>query len=120
MALSKVEARKRRHRRVRKKVMGMPQKPRLVVFKSLKHIYAQLVDDIAGKTIASASTLDKDIRSGNGNCSNVVSAKKVGAAIAQKALSKNITQVVFDRGGYKYHGCVKALADAAREQGLKF
>lgn len=120
MALSKVEARQRRHRRVRKKVVGMPQKPRLTVYKSLRHIYAQLIDDTAGKTIVSASTLDKDVSAGAGVSGNVEAAKKVGAAIAQKALSKNITQVVFDRGGYRYHGCIKALADAARERGLKF
>ncbi len=120
MALSKVESRHRRHRRIRKKVVGMPQKPRLTVYKSLRHIYAQLVDDTAGRTIVSASTLDKDVAAGARTGGNVEAAKKVGAAIAQKALSKNIGQVVFDRGGYRYHGCIKALADAAREQGLKF
>jgi len=90
------------------------------VYKSLNHIYAQLIDDAAGKTILSASTLEKDIRTAIKHGGNLEAAKKVGASLAQKALSKKITAVVFDRAGYRYHGCVKALADAAREQGLKF
>lgn len=118
MGLSKVESRQRRHQRVRKKISGTSEKPRLTVYKSLRHIYAQLIDDAAGRTIVAASTLDKEV--GKGMHGNVAAAKKVGTAIAQKALSKNITNVVFDKGGYKYHGSIKALADAAREQGLKF
>lgn len=90
------------------------------MYKSLNHIYVQLIDDAAGKTIMSASTLEKEISSAVKHGGNLEAAKKVGASIAKKALSKQITDVVFDRGGYKYHGCIKALADAAREQGLKF
>ncbi len=120
MAQSKVVSRTRRHTRLRKKVQGSPAKPRLSVFKSLSHIYAQLIDDAAGKTIVAASSREKDIKSSIKHGGNVEAAKKVGASIAQKALGKNIKTVVFDRGGYKYHGCVKALADAAREKGLQF
>jgi large subunit ribosomal protein L18 len=110
----------RRHLRIRKRLQGTSTKPRLSVYKSLNHIYAQLIDDAAGKTILSASTLEKEINSAVKHGGNLDAAKKVGASIAKKALSKQITDVVFDRGGYKYHGCIKALADAAREQGLKF
>lgn len=120
MAQSKVQSRKRRHARIRKVVTGTAAKPRLSVFRSLSHIYAQLIDDAAGKTIVSASSMEKDIKSSVQHGGNVETAKKVGASIAQKALGKNIKNVVFDRGGYKYHGCVKALADAAREKGLQF
>jgi large subunit ribosomal protein L18 len=120
VALSKDQTRKRRHLRIRKKLQGTGDKPRLSVYKSLNNIYAQLVDDIAGKTILSASTLEKEIRSSVKHGGNLDAAKKVGESLAQKALSKQITSVVFDRGGYRYHGCIKALADAAREQGLKF
>ena len=120
MALSKDQTRQRRHLRIRKRLQGTGEKPRLSVYKSLNNIYAQLVDDVAGKTILSASTLEKDIRSSVKHGGNLDAAKKVGASLAQKALSKKITNVVFDRGGYRYHGCIKALADAAREQGLKF
>ncbi len=120
MALSKDQTRQRRHQRIRKRLQGTGDKPRLSVYKSLNNIYAQLVDDVAGKTILSASTLEKDIRSTVKHGGNLDAAKKVGASLAQKALDKKITIVVFDRGGYRYHGCIKALADAAREQGLKF
>lgn len=120
MAQSKVQSRKRRHARIRKTVHGTAAKPRLSVFKSLSHIYAQLIDDTAGKTIVAASSLEKDIQAGIKHGGNVEAAKKVGARIAQKALGKNIQTVVFDRAGYQYHGCVKALADAAREKGLQF
>ncbi len=120
MAQSKVQSRTRRHERLRKKVQGTTAKPRLSVYKSLSHIYAQLIDDSAGKTIVAASSREKDIISSIKHGGNVEAAKKVGASIAQKALGKNIKAVVFDRGGYKYHGCVKALADAAREKGLQF
>lgn len=120
MAQSKVQSRKRRHARIRKTVHGTAAKPRLSVFRSLSHIYAQLIDDTAGKTIVAASSLEKDIQAGIKHGGNVETAKKVGARIAQKALGKNIQTVVFDRAGYQYHGCVKALADAAREKGLQF
>ncbi len=120
MAQSKEQSRLRRHQRIRKRLQGTGEKPRLTVYKSLNHIYAQLIDDAAGKTILSASTLEKDIRTAIKHGGNLEAAKKVGASLAQKALSKKITTVVFDRAGYRYHGCIKALADAAREQGLKF
>ena len=120
MALSKEQSRIKRHQRIRKRLQGTGEKPRLSVYKSLNHIYAQLIDDAAGKTILSASTLEKEIRTDLKHGGNLEAAKKVGASLAQKALGKKITTVVFDRAGYRYHGCVKALADAAREQGLKF
>ena len=120
MALSKEQSRIKRHQRIRKRLQGTGEKPRLSVYKSLNHIYAQLIDDAAGKTILSASTLEKDIRTDLKHGGNLEAAKKVGASLAQKALGKKITTVVFDRAGYRYHGCVKALADAAREKGLKF
>jgi large subunit ribosomal protein L18 len=120
VALSKEQTRHRRHQRIRKRLAGTADKPRLSVYKSLNHIYVQLIDDKAGKTLLSASTLEKEIRSGVKHGGNLSAAKQVGASIAQKALSKKIMTVVFDRGGYPYHGCIKALADAAREQGLKF
>ena len=120
MALSKEQSRIKRHQRIRKRLQGTGEKPRLSVYKSLNHIYAQLIDDAAGKTILSASTLEKEIRTALKHGGNLEAAKKVGASLAQKALGKKITTVVFDRAGYRYHGCVKALADAAREQVLKF
>lgn len=120
MALNKVEARQRRHERLRKKVTGTAAKPRLTVFKSLSHIYAQLIDDTNGRTLISASSTEKTVADGAKHCGNVLAAKKVGASIAERALVKNIKNVVFDRGGYQYHGCIKALADAAREKGLNF
>jgi large subunit ribosomal protein L18 len=120
VALSKEQSRQRRHRRIRKSLQGTEEKPRLSVYKSLNHIYAQLIDDAAGKTLLSASTLEKEIRSSGKHSGNLEAAKKVGASLAQKALDRKITSVVFDRGGYRYHGCIKALADAARTQGLKF
>lgn len=120
MALSKEQSRIKRHQRIRKRLQGTGEKPRLSVYKSLNHIYAQLIDDTAGKTLLSASTLEKEIRTALKHGGNLEAAKKVGAILAQKALGKKITTVVFDRAGYRYHGCVKALADAAREQGLKF
>jgi large subunit ribosomal protein L18 len=120
VALSKEQSRIKRHQRIRKRIQGTGEKPRLSVYKSLNHIYAQLIDDAAGKTILSASTLEKEIRTALKHGGNLEAAKKVGASLAQKALGKKITTVVFDRAGYQYHGCVKALADAAREQGLKF
>ncbi len=120
MAQSKLKARQRRHERVRKNVYGTAGRPRLSVFKSLSHIYAQIIDDSTGKTIIAASSTEKTLHAGLKHGGNVESAKKVGASIAERALGKNIKQVVFDRGGYQYHGCVKALADAAREKGLDF
>jgi large subunit ribosomal protein L18 len=107
------------HDRIRKKVIGTPERPRLNVYRSLNHIYAQVVDDLKGVTIAAASTAEgkKSERTTGGN---VASAKTVGKTIAERAKQKGITQVVFDRGGYLYHGRVKALADAAREAGLQF
>jgi large subunit ribosomal protein L18 len=95
-------------------------RPRLSVFKSLSHIYAQIIDDTTGKTIIAASSVEKSLHAGLRHGGNVEAAKKVGASLAERALSKDIKQVVFDRGGYQYHGCVKALADAAREKGLSF
>lgn len=110
----------KRHLRIRKKVKGTPQKPRLAVFRSEKHIYAQIIDDTKGHTLVSASTLDKELRQRLSKTYKVEAAKEVGRLIAQRALSLGIRTVVFDRGGFKYHGRIKALADAAREAGLKF
>ncbi|KOA19885.1 50S ribosomal protein L18 [Clostridium homopropionicum DSM 5847] len=112
------KARVNRHLRVRNKVQGTAARPRLAVFRSEKNIYAQLIDDVAGVTLASASSIDKDFGSKVG--SNKEAAKAVGALVAKKALEKGIEEVVFDRGGYIYHGRVKELADGAREAGLKF
>ena len=109
-----------RHRRVRRKTSGTPDRPRLCVFRSLKQIYAQVIDDVNGHTIASASSLEPEIASSVGKVAKAEMSKAVGAAIARRALMKGATQVVFDRGGYEYHGRVKALADAAREGGLVF
>ncbi|MEB3430082.1 50S ribosomal protein L18 [Citroniella saccharovorans] len=108
--------RKARHLRVRKKVTGTFERPRLTVYKSNSNIYCQLVDDVKGVTILSASTLDKDLKS---ESLNIEACKKVGEAIGKKAIEKGITEAVFDRSGYKYHGRVKALCEAAREAGLK-
>ncbi|MFB6469183.1 50S ribosomal protein L18 [Cytobacillus sp. Hz8] len=110
--------RKKRHARVRAKLSGTAARPRLNVFRSNKHIYAQLIDDVNGVTIASASTLDKEISLDA--TANVDAAVKVGELVAKRATVKGVTSVVFDRGGYLYHGRVKALADAARENGLEF
>jgi large subunit ribosomal protein L18 len=101
-------------------VFGTAVKPRLSVYKSLSHIYVQLIDDTSGRTIIAASSAEKAVSSGMKHCGNVEAAKKVGANIAERALGKNIKDVVFDRGGYQYHGCIKALADAARAKGLIF
>lgn len=110
-------ARLKRHRRVRAKISGTAQRPRLNVFRSAKHIYAQLIDDVNGVTLVSASSMDKDFE---GNGGNKEAARKVGQAIAKRAVEKKIEEVVFDRGGYLFHGRVKELADGAREGGLKF
>jgi large subunit ribosomal protein L18 len=104
------------HQRIRRKVRGSTERPRLAIYRSLNHIYAQVIDDRNGQTLASASTTEKDLRGSSGG--NVDAARRVGAAIAERALSKGIEQVVFDRGGYLYHGRVKALTDAARAAGL--
>jgi large subunit ribosomal protein L18 len=117
---TRAEARKARHKRVRKKIMGTPERPRLNVFRSLKHIYAQIIDDYAGRTLVAASTLDRELRDKIRYGGNIEAAKQVGALIAKRALEKGIKKVVFDRGGYLYHGRVKALAEAAREGGLEF
>jgi len=111
--------RTRRRIGTRKRVVGTPERPRLAVYRSLNHIYVQVIDDLAGKTLASASTRDKGVKV-EGGTGNAGAAQAVGAAIAQKAQAAGVTEVVFDRGGFRYHGRVKALADAAREKGLKF
>ncbi|MDQ1910861.1 50S ribosomal protein L18 [Paenibacillus sp. GD4] len=116
----KNKARLKRHLRVRKKIQGTTERPRLNIFRSSKHMYAQLIDDVKGVTIAAASTQDKELRENIGNGGNVEAATKVGALIAERAKKAGVVSVVFDRGGYLYHGRVKALADAAREAGLEF
>ena len=113
-------ARKRRHTRVRAKIAGTASRPRLCVFRSLNHIYAQVINDEQGHTLVTASTLDPDIKSGADSQAKSAKAGLVGSLVAKRALSEGIKEVVFDRGGYKYHGRVKALAEAARQAGLKF
>ena len=113
-------ARRRRHARVRARVEGTTSRPRLCVFRSLNHIYAQVIDDSRGYTLTSASTLDSEIKGGEAGRTKTGKSELVGALLARRALSKGVTQVAFDRGGYKYHGRVKALAEAARQEGLKF
>jgi len=118
--ISKIDrkaTRQRRHARVRTKISGTAECPRLCVYRSNSNIYAQIIDDVAGNTLVSSSTLDKDIKTKK---ANKEAAKEVGTAVAKKALEKNIKTVVFDRGGYIYHGVVKELAEAAREAGLQF
>jgi len=104
------------HQRIRRKVKGSNDRPRLAIYRSLNHIYAQVIDDLSGKTLVSASTTEKDLRGSTGG--NLEAAKRVGQAIAERAIAKGIEQVVFDRGGYLYHGRIKALTDAARSAGL--
>jgi len=116
----KVEKRLRRHKRVRKKVYGTAERPRLCVFKSNRYIYAQIIDDEKGETLCAASSLEKELREKLASTKDKNAAREVGLLIAKRALEKGITRVVFDRGGYKYHGRVKELADAAREAGLEF
>jgi large subunit ribosomal protein L18 len=113
-------ARLRRHGRVRKKVFGTSERPRLSIFRSTNHIYAQIIDDVKGVTLASAATMDADAKAKIDTGGNTDAAKAVGELIAKRALDKKIDKVVFDRGGFLYHGRVKALAEAAREAGLKF
>ena len=115
-----IVGRERRRLRIRRKISGTPERPRLSVFRSARHIYAQVVDDRAGATVAHASTLSRDVRSEVSEASKLDAAKKVGAAIAKALLAKGIDKVVFDRSGYLYHGRVRALADGARQAGLKF
>ncbi len=117
---SRAEARVKRHLRIRNKVSGTAQKPRLAVFRSNMHIYAQVIDDTVGNTLVAASTMEADIKSKLSKTSDVEAAKLVGEEVAKKALAKGIDTVVFDRGGYVYQGKVEALAEAAREAGLKF
>lgn len=116
----KIERRGRRKERIRGRVFGTAERPRLTVFRSLKNIYAQLIDDVAGTTIVEASSRSKDLRSGVGYGGNKNAAAAIGKSIAEKARAKGVTQIAFDRNGYKFHGRIKALADAAREAGLKF
>ena len=118
MAKTRNEMRKKRHLRIRSRLVGTPLKPRLSVYRSSKHIYAQIIDDVNGVTLVSASTVEKDNKFENGG--NIEAAKLVGKLVAEKSLEKNIESVVFDRSGYLYHGRVKALAEAARAAGLKF
>jgi len=113
-------ARRRRHARVRKHVQGTPERPRLCVFRSLKHIHSQIIDDVQGNTLVAASTLDAEVQGRLDGLDKSAQAAIVGEVIAQRALAAGIERVVFDRGGYKYHGRVKSLADAARKAGLDF
>jgi large subunit ribosomal protein L18 len=115
--IEKKEIRNRIHQRIRRKLAGTPERPRLAVFRSVAHIYAQVIDDTAGRTLVAASSVDKGVRTNGGN---VAAAKAIGQLVAERAKEKGIARVVFDRGGYQYHGRVKALADAARAAGLEF
>ena len=118
--VSSNDLRKRIHVRIRKRLRGTPERPRLSIYRSLQHIYAQVIDDRSGKTLVSASSVDKETKKNLKGGGNVAAAKVIGKAIAERAKSAGLSKVVFDRGGYKYHGRVKALADAAREAGLQF
>ena len=117
---SRADVRVKKHRRMRNHISGTAERPRLAVFRSNNHMYAQIIDDTVGNTVVAASTLDTDVKAELDKTNNVEAAAKVGTAIAKKALDKGIKTVVFDRGGYIYHGKVQALADAAREAGLEF
>ena len=117
---TKVQKRQARHARVRKHISGTPERPRLCVFRSTKHIYAQVIDDTTGNTLAAASTLDQDIKAQAQYGGNKAAARLVGGSVAKKAQEKGITEVAFDRGGFLFHGRVKELADGASEAGLKF
>ncbi|MBR4807767.1 MAG: 50S ribosomal protein L18 [Lachnospiraceae bacterium] len=117
---SRADVRIKKHNRMRNHISGTAERPRLAVFRSNNHMYAQIIDDAAGNTLVAASTLDADVKADLEKTNNVEAAAKVGTAIAKKALDKGIKTVVFDRGGYIYHGKVQALADAAREAGLEF
>ncbi len=120
MAIKSREARKRRHRRIRARLSGTAERPRLNVFRSLDHIYVQVIDDESGKTIVSASTVDKNLRADIDGKTKKEQAKLVGKAVAERAQAAGVKEVVFDRGGYLYHGRVQALAEGAREGGLEF
>jgi large subunit ribosomal protein L18 len=120
VGISREKSRTKRHKRVRKKVYGTTERPRLNVFRSLKHIYVQIIDDHKGKTLVAASSADKELKGKVATGGNIEAAKSVGLLIAQRATGKGMKSVVFDRGGYLYHGRVKALADGAREGGLEF
>ena len=122
--MNRLDAKRRlraaRKKRVRKHVEGRAERPRLTVYKSVKHIYAQVIDDVSGRTLVAASTMGRDLRDGLTKTADVAAARAVGLAIGRKALSRDIAKVVFDRNGYPYHGKIKALAEAAREAGLEF
>ena len=117
---SRNEVRAKKHLKVRKRISGTPERPRLAVFRSNNHMYVQVIDDVAGNTLVSASTLQGEVKEGLEKTNNIDAAAKLGTVIARRALDKGIKTVVFDRGGYVYHGKVKALAEAAREAGLEF
>jgi large subunit ribosomal protein L18 len=119
-SLDRSEERQRIHRRIREKISGNSNRPRLCVYRSLKYIYAQIIDDSQGKTLVAASTVEKDVRGKAKNSGNIEACKLVGKTIAERAKTKGIKSVVFDRGGYLYHGRIKAVAEAARESGLEF
>lgn len=117
---SRTKVRVKKHRRLRNNLIGTSERPRLVVFRSDKHMYAQVIDDLTGHTLAAASTVEKDIKSNLEKTNNVAAASLVGETVAKRAVEKGVKEVIFDRGGYIYQGKVKALADSAREAGLKF
>ncbi len=115
--MSRIEPLEKRHKRIRKKILGTEGRPRLCVFKSNRYIYAQIIDDTKGTTLAGASSLEKEVKAGNINCEV---SKQVGLLIGKRAAEKGITKIVFDRGGYRYHGNVKSLAEGVRESGIQF
>jgi large subunit ribosomal protein L18 len=118
--IAKNEKRKRVHTRIRRRINGRPERPRICIFRSLKHFYVQAIDDLSGNVLVSASTNDKELRPRIGNGGNIAAAKEVGKIFAERAITKGIRSVVMDRGGYLYHGRIKAFAEAARESGLQF
>jgi large subunit ribosomal protein L18 len=118
--IGKKTGKRRRQVRIRKKVSGIGERPRLCVYRSLNNVYAQIIDDTRGATLVAASTLEKDIKGEEGHKGNIAAAKKVGILLARKATAAGIKQVVFDRSGYRYHGSIKALAEGSREGGLEF
>ncbi len=117
---SRTNIRRKKHRKIRNRFTGTPERPRLAVFRSNNHMYAQIIDDVAGNTLVAASTLDKDVKAELDKTNDIAAAAYLGSVIAKKALEKGIKAVVFDRGGFIYHGKIKALADAARDAGLEF
>jgi large subunit ribosomal protein L18 len=118
--IDKKTGKQRRHDRIRKKVIGVAERPRLCVYRSLNNIYAQIIDDTKGSTLVAASTLDKELKAEEGHKGNITAAKKVGLLLAKKASAAGLKVVVFDRSGYRYHGSIKALAEGSREGGLEF